>query len=260
MDFSMAFQPIVDTHAQRVFAYEALVRGPKGEPAGTVLSQLTDQNRYSFDQTLRVQAITLASRLGLAETGASLSINFLPNAVYSPAACIQLTLKTARELDFPMDRLIFEITEGEQVSEPSHVQAIALEYKKHGFRVAIDDYGAGFANANLLASLASDIVKLDMDLTRNLHLRPKAQVIVRSLAGLCRELGVQLIAEGIETFEEYQAVQECGIHLMQGYLLAKPAFEQLPHFTLPIPEIHAARSIRPKASLNVLPTLAVRTA
>ena len=88
MDFSMAFQPIVDVETGRAFAYEALVRGPHGEPAMTVLSQVNEENRYAFDQSCRVQAISVASRLGLPDTGAFLAINFLPGAVYTARTSI----------------------------------------------------------------------------------------------------------------------------------------------------------------------------
>lgn len=233
MQFSMAFQPIVDVSAGRVYAYEALVRGPQGQGALTVLSQVNDENLYAFDQSCRVKAITLASKLGLANDGAMLSINFLPGAVYSPAACIQLTLNTARKLNFPLDKLIFEITEGEKVKNPNHLEGIAQEYTRHSFKIAIDDFGAGFANLTLLADLSADIVKLDMALTRNLHARKKARNIVHSLVNLCQQMGTTLVAEGVETAEEYAALQDCGIRLMQGYLLARPEFEALPVFTLP---------------------------
>jgi EAL domain-containing protein (putative c-di-GMP-specific phosphodiesterase class I) len=79
--FSMAFQPIVDVRAERVFAYEALVRGLHGESAYSVLSQVTPENKYAFDQGCRVKALTLATQLGLVQTGAKLSINFMPGAV-----------------------------------------------------------------------------------------------------------------------------------------------------------------------------------
>lgn len=233
MAFSMAFQPIVDVTAERVYAYEALVRGPNGESAYSVLSQVDEKNRYAFDQSCRVKAITVASQLGLQDTGALLSINFLPGAVYSPAACIRLTLQTAQQCHFPLDRLIFEFTEGERVNDPKHLQAIAQEYHRHGFRVAIDDFGAGFANLSLLADLPINVLKLDMELIRNLHLRPKAEAMVRAFSRICADFGIELVAEGIETVEEYQAVRDCGVHLIQGYLLAKPAFEQLPPFHLP---------------------------
>jgi EAL domain-containing protein (putative c-di-GMP-specific phosphodiesterase class I) len=233
MEFSMAFQPIVDVSQGRVYAYEALVRGLQGQGASTVLSQVNEANLYAFDQSCRVEAITLASLLGLANEGAMLAINFLPGAVSSPTACIQLTLKTARSLNFPLDRLIFEITEGEKVRNPKHLESIANEYRKHGFKIAIDDFGAGFANLNLLVDLSVDIVKLDMALIRNLNQRPNALAVVRSIVELCQSLGITLIAEGVETVEEYVLLRDSGILLMQGYLLARPAFERLPGFVVP---------------------------
>jgi EAL domain-containing protein (putative c-di-GMP-specific phosphodiesterase class I) len=231
--FTMAFQPIVDTDTQRVFAYEALVRSPEGLSAGSVLDQVTEQNRYAFDQQCRVKAITLASGLRLADTGAMLSINFMPGAVYSPSACIQLTLKTASECSFPLQQLVFEITEAEEVRDRNHLRSIVEEYHKLGFKIALDDFGAGYCGLNLLADLPADIIKLDMDLTRELHRRPTALVIVKQMVELSRKLGSHLIAEGVETLQEYLALRSCGIRLMQGYLFAKPALEALPPFSLP---------------------------
>jgi EAL domain-containing protein (putative c-di-GMP-specific phosphodiesterase class I) len=231
--FSMAFQPIVDVEARTIFAYEALVRGPQGESAWSILSQVTPENRYQFDQTCRVKAITLATRLGLPQTCGKLSINFMPEAVYSPVACIQLTLKTAKECGFPADRLIFEITESEKVREPLHMRGIVEEYRKYGIQVALDDFGAGYSSLNLLADVPADIIKLDMDLTRNLHQRPASLALIKPMVTLAGALGSLLIAEGVETVEEYQALRDCGIRIMQGYLFAKPQFEALPPFTLP---------------------------
>ncbi|MGI4853381.1 MAG: EAL domain-containing protein [Janthinobacterium lividum] len=245
MPFSMAFQPIVNVATGRVYAYEALIRGVHGESAYSVLSQVTEQNRYAFDQSCRVKAISVASQLRLQDTGALLSINFLPGAVYSPAACIQLTLKTAEECHFPAERMIFEFTEGEKVDNPNHLAAIAKEYHRHGFRVAIDDFGAGYANLNLLADLPINVLKMDMELIRNLHLRPKAYAMVRAFCKLCADFGIELVAEGVETVEEYQAVRDCGVYLIQGYLLAKPAFEQLPPFHLPPTSGLAAHPLLP---------------
>lgn len=231
--FSMAFQPIVDVEAGKVFAYEALVRGPERQSAGWVLGQLTEHNRYAFDQHCRVRAISLASQLGLAKQGASLSINFMPGAVYSPEACIQLTLKTARACQFPLQQLIFEITEAEEVADRQHLRSIVEEYRRWGFKVALDDFGAGYCGLNLLADLPTDIIKLDMELTRNLAERPVAIAIVKAMVRVAEHLGSDVIAEGVETVEEYTAIRRCGVRLMQGFLLAKPAFEALPSFTLP---------------------------
>ena len=231
--FTMAFQPIIDVEAGRVFAYEALARGPKGEPAMTVLGQVSEANRYAFDQNCRVKAITLASKLALEHTGALLSINFMPGAIYSPAACIQLTLKTARKFGFPLDRLMFEITETEEVRDRQRLCAIAEEYSRWGFKMALDDFGAGYCGLNLLSDVPVHVIKLDRELICNLHQRPAAMTIVRAMVELSTKLGCELIAEGVETLEEFRAIRACGLRLMQGYLLARPAFEALPAFTLP---------------------------
>ena len=93
------------------------MRGVDGESAGTVLSWVDDTNRYRFDQACRVKAIELASRLGLASLpDCRLSINFLPNAVYRPETCFRATMEAAEEFDFPHSRIMFEVTEGEQVT------------------------------------------------------------------------------------------------------------------------------------------------
>lgn len=237
--FSMAFQPIIDIANQTVFAYEALARGPNGESAYSVLSRVTEENRYAFDQNCRVKAITLASKLGVHENGAKLSVNFMPGAVYSPAACIQKTLQTARATGFPLQNLIFEITEDERVRDTAHLQGIVSEYRKHGFTLALDDFGAGYSGLNLLAELEVDTVKLDMKLVRNVQDHPRASAIIRSMVELCRELGVRLIAECVETSEEYELLRSLGIRYMQGYLFAKPMFEGLPEITWPEANTHA---------------------
>src|SRR4051812_4257890 len=113
LPFTMAFQPIVDVQDRRIFAHEALVRGVGGEGAFSVLKAVEESNRYAFDQQCRVKAIELATQLDLPKDGANLSINFMPNAVYEPRACIRLTLATAMRTGFPLNRIIFEFTEDE---------------------------------------------------------------------------------------------------------------------------------------------------
>ena len=123
-DFSYAFQPIVDIQARKVFAHEALARGPAGEPADTVLSRVTPENRYSFDQACREKAIRIAAGLQLPSC---LSINFLPNAIYRPEVCIRSTLQAAERYGFPVERIIFETVEGEQVSDGKWLAEILSE-------------------------------------------------------------------------------------------------------------------------------------
>jgi EAL domain-containing protein (putative c-di-GMP-specific phosphodiesterase class I) len=236
----MAFQPIVDVETGLPFAYEALVRGLNGESAWSVLSQVTEENRYTFDQQCRVKAIETATRAGLLSGPARLSINFLPNAVYSPKACIQLTLKTAAANDFPTDRLIFEFTENEKMADPDHVANIVQTYQQMGFGTALDDFGAGHAGLGLLARFQPDVIKLDMELIRGLGASLPRRMIVAGVARMAAELGITVIAEGIETEAELTALRAIGIRYIQGFLLAKPMFEALPPFTLAGPSIAVA--------------------
>lgn len=224
-EFSFAFQPIVNADDGSVFGYEALVRGPKGESAYSVLTQVTDENRYAFDQACRVKAIRLASLLKLDKV---LSINFLPNAVYEPAHCIRSTLAAAQETGFPIENLMFEIVESEHVYDRKHLTNIFKHYEQQGFITALDDFGAGHAGLNLLADFLPRVLKIDMYLVRDIDQIPTKQVIVKHLVQLCHELNVRVLAEGLETEAEVAFFRALGVSLMQGYYFAKPGFETLP--------------------------------
>ena len=223
-DFAFAYQPIVDLRDRSIFAHEALVRGVQGEGALTVLSQVNDSNRYRFDQRCRTQAIAGAAQLGMQS---HLSINFMPNAVYRPELCIRTTLEAARQHHFPLDRLIFETLESEHVDNYRHLTNILREYREFGFKTAIDDFGSGYSGLNLLADFQPDLIKLDMALIRDVDRDRVRQVIVRGIVTICAELGITVIAEGIESAGERDFLSDCGIFLMQGYWFAKPAFKAL---------------------------------
>lgn len=227
-DFSMAFQPIYDAVAERVWGYEALVRGLSGGGAYEVLSRVSPEQKYRFDQDCRVKAIELASRLFPAGEDLMLSINFMPNAVYEPAACLRATLLAAARCNFPTSSIMFEFTENEEVSDTAHLTNIITEYRKHGFTTAIDDFGAGHAGLGLLVDFQPDLIKIDMKLIRGIDTGAARQAVVAGIVGIARELGITVLAEGIETEAEFLVLKSTGIRLFQGYWFGKPAFEELP--------------------------------
>lgn len=235
LPFSMAFQPIVDVSRREIFAFEALVRGINGEGAGSVLGNVDAGNRYAFDQQCRVKAIELAAGLYSPEDDIKLSINFMPNAVYEPRACIRLTLATAERVKFPLDRIIFEFTETEAL-DTDHVLGILKTYRDIGFKTAIDDFGAGHAGIGLLTKFQPDIVKLDMDLIRGIDVSKVKRTVVAHTLAMLADLGILPVCEGVETAAELIVLQDLGVELMQGYHLARPAFEQFV-----IPEVVAGR-------------------
>lgn len=224
-DFTMAFQPILDLVTGQPFAFEALVRGVGGEGAETILAQVRRSALYRFDQQCRIHALQLAHRLNCQYP---VSINFLPEAVYEPRACIQATLAVAARLGWPASRIMFEITETEYVRDRAHLQRIVDDYNAMDFATAIDDFGAGFANLELLVDLRPDIVKIDRHLICGIHASARRQAILTSLVSMAEALGIRLIAEGVETLDEARWLLSRGITLQQGYYYAHPAIEALP--------------------------------
>lgn len=221
----MAFQPIVNGETGEIYAQEALVRGLNGESAYEVISKLTPDQIYRFDQTCRVMAIETAASLGI---DTLLSINFMPNAVYQPASCLRLTLAAAKKCQLSTEQIIFELSETERVSSYDHLRNIVEEYKSQHFHVAIDDFGAGYSGLNLLVNFKPTIIKLDMELIRNIDTDGVRAAVVDGTLKTCRLLNMLVIAEGVETMAEFEALQSLGVTYFQGYLFAKPAIEELP--------------------------------
>ena len=234
-EFSMAFQPIVDAETSSIWGYEALVRGINGESAWSILSQVTDENRYQFDQACRVKAIETAGRL-FDNPALKLSINFLPNAVYEPSACIRASLAAADRFGLSRSQLMFEFTENEKFSDSAHVQRIIEAYKRFGFITALDDFGSGYAGLGLLATFTPDLIKIDMELLRGIDASRSRQAIVAGIATIAKALGIKVLAEGVETEAEARAIRKLGISLMQGYLFARPELNRLP----PVASAHLA--------------------
>ena len=109
------------------------------------------------------------------------------------------------------------------VSEIPDLQARVSKLRELGYRIAVDDLGAGYAGLSSFALLEPDMVKLDMSLVRNIHQSAVRQRMVASMVGLCRDLGNRVVTEGVETVAERDVLAALGCSLMQGYFFAKPA-------------------------------------
>lgn len=230
---AMAFQPVLDVETGRAVIYEALVRGPKGEGSADILARVTPETRFAFDQQCRVMAIEGAVAAGILNTDARLAINFFPDTVQSPLAGLEQTLATARWLNVPHERLIFEFSEEAETGEPEHLKTILDTYHHMGFGTAIDDFGAGHAGLTLLARVKTDYIKLDMALIRGIDTAMPRRMIVEGVIRIADKMGIAVIAEGVETIGEYDALRALGVRYMQGYLLARPGFRCLPPGQLP---------------------------
>lgn len=236
VNFTMAFQPIVNLSVNRIWGYEALVRGAAGEPASSVLSRVQKRDRCRFDRACRVKAIELAAEL-LPDDGSHVTVNCLPSAICDPAAGIGSTLEACRRVGFDPRRLVFELTENENVPSGAALEEIIGGYRALGFSVALDDFGAGYAGLNVLADLRPGILKLDMNLIRDIDSSPRRRAILRAMVPLARELGATLIAEGVETMGELAVMRDLGIDLAQGYLFARPIVGTRPTVLWPAAEV-----------------------
>lgn len=224
-DFTMAFQPIVNVLKKEIFGYEALVRDRVTKTSLDVLNKVNPDNCHSFDQQCRTKAIFLAKQLGLTSI---LSINFLPNAVYKPELCIHNTIKAAELNEFPLEHILFEIAETERAYDLDHLTNIFQFYKSKGFKTAIDDFGTGYSSLDMLSHFIPDILKLDIDLVKDIDKDSVKQIIVESTLDMAKKLGVAVLAEGVETMGEVRFFQQRGVELMQGFFFAKPGYESLP--------------------------------
>jgi EAL domain-containing protein (putative c-di-GMP-specific phosphodiesterase class I) len=224
LPFTMAFQPIVRLSTGTIDAHEALVRGPAGELAHTILKAVSPETRVAFDQACRVKAITLAASLGLA---ARLNINIMPNAIDDPEESLVETLAAAARHGVRPEALTFEIIEDERLFDTGFMRRLAAIYRRHGALIALDDFGAGYAGTNTLLDLAPDIVKLDIKLVRGIDRDPAKRARTEETIGFCRSMGVEITAEGVETPGELAVLVDAGVDLFQGYLFARPAFERL---------------------------------
>lgn len=224
LNFTFAYQPILDTVTGQAASYEALVRGLANETAGTVFSRVAPGGLHDFDTAARRRALMTAVRLGIA---CDLNLNLLPGSLERADVELRRTITAARLHGFPLTRLIVEISESEVITDPARLREQLAAFRALGGRVAIDDFGAGHSGLSLLADFQPDMVKLDRHLCHQIDLDPRRQAIVRALLRCCRELGCEVVAEGIERVEELSWAMAEGVSLFQGFLFGQPGFERL---------------------------------
>jgi EAL domain-containing protein (putative c-di-GMP-specific phosphodiesterase class I) len=223
--FSFAFQPIYNAVTERVVSFETLLRGPSGESPGSIFSQIEQGDLYAFDEHIRTEAISLASMLGI---GCHLNLNFMPGNLFASKTAVSSVIDAANIYGLPINTIILEVTESEIIEDIKSFAEKINRYRSQGLSIAIDDFGAGYAGLNLLADFQPDFVKIDLSIIRDIHKSGPRQAITRGILVTCRDLGIEVIAEGVETKEEYDWCLEEEVKLFQGYYIAKPGFEHFP--------------------------------
>lgn len=230
--YSFAYQPIVNITTRTIHSYEALVRTSDNRPAIHVFERVATSDMYSFDEKIRVGAVELAGRLGLTT---HLNLNFLPLSMEASPMAISSVLEAVDRSGIRPNQIIIEILEKEFISDFDHFNEQINRHRGSGLSFAIDDFGSGYAGLNLLADFLPEYIKLDIHLIRSINHKGPRQAIIHGIMRTCIDLGITVIAEGVETVDEYLWLKDQGIEFFQGWLFAKPAFEQLPTtFQLPL--------------------------
>ncbi len=223
-NLSIVFQPIVDMEDGRVFAFEALTR-----PGANSGFKNPGQLFHSADQCGMLWELEQVSRRASFEAaagwqdGTHLFLNSSPTVFADrrfPAA-VRECLASAPGLS--MDRVVLEITELSAESMSEHLVERALELQAGGYKIAIDDVGAGTSGLNRIVQIRPAWIKLDAEFVRNLQADPFRQNLMRFFVHFARLSNINLVAEGIETAEELAAVVSVGVRFVQGYFLARPA-------------------------------------
>ena len=214
-DLWSALQPIVDTDTGRVVGHEALLRGPRGTPWETPAALFAAAERLGHQVILEVNARQLAlRRLIDVPPQQCLFVNIDAMVDDMPAA-------PGRPEILP-HRVVLEISERQPIVDNPALWAQVRTWRDAGFAIALDDYGTGFMGLGALLKLRPDLLKLDRVIVQHVEQDRVHRAVVKNIVELGRELEITIIAEGVETLDEFWALRACGVRYMQGFLLGKP--------------------------------------
>lgn len=214
----MHFQPIVRAKDSSLFGYEALLRvkDPDLPHAGAMLDAAERLNRLpKLGRHIRAQVARVFSEADDSRGFIFVNLHALDLLDKSLSSPFSPLAKIAH-------RVVLEITERASLEGVTDVRFRVAELREMGFRIAIDDLGAGHARMNRFTPLDTDFVKLDMSLVRDINAHPMKQELVASITKLCHDQNIQVVGEGVETQAECDFLVEVGCHLLQGYFIAKP--------------------------------------
>ncbi|HXF24974.1 MAG TPA: EAL domain-containing protein [Gemmatimonadaceae bacterium] len=215
---TMVYQPIVSWSRRQIFAMEALLRSNESTlPTPGALLEAAE----------RLSCLPLLGRRIRAHVAATACEH--PDATFfvnvHPSDLLDDELHASRSpLSCVAGRVVLEITERDSLDKITDVRARIASLRSLGYRIAIDDLGAGYAGLSAFAQLEPDVVKVDMSLVRDIHQHPTKRKLVRSIVSICADLSLTLIVEGVEVAAERDALLDLGCDLLQGYLFARPAY------------------------------------
>ena len=220
------YHPIIVTATEEIYGFEALARGVRRElRSPEVLFEVAEEANlvWELSRLLRRRAVQgIINDLGADQY---LFLNIDPHDFDDPS--FRSLNPDELGIEDP-SRIVLEITERTAIKDYPRFQEYLAAFRKLGFRFAVDDAGSGYAGLGSIANLAPDYIKLDISLISNIDTNFLKQNLVETMVSFAEGQGAQVIAEGVERREEFEAIREIGVHYTQGFLFHRPRYSGLP--------------------------------
>jgi len=250
---STKYQPILNFKTGSILGWEALTRGPQGSSfrSPVILFETAEQlgRLFALEKLCRESAIAHAGEL---QAGQKLFLNIHPKTMADPEFTPGKTLELMDKAGLNADNVVFEITERHSVQEFDLFYRTLDHYRSQGFKVAVDDAGAGYAGLTTIAELQPEYIKLDKSLIDDIHKDPVKRALVETTVTFADKIGSQIIGEGVESMEQAVCLKDIGVHCGQGFFMARPAFPK-PELTTSCQELQSVGDIANKSITCSLP-------
>ncbi|PKH02084.1 hypothetical protein CXF72_13690 [Psychromonas sp. MB-3u-54] len=223
-NLSVFFQPIVENIKRNIFAYEALIRGPFESqlysPIALFAAAKSQGRLVDLEILCRELSILQFKKLNL---GGKLFLNASPETLFQPNFRSGQTLKLLKKIDLDPSRVVIELTEHSPLENYEVIRNALQHYKEMGFEIAMDDLGSGYSGLRAWYELRPDYVKIDRHFMCDIDSDKVKQQFVLSIKNIAQELGCKVIAEGVETADEFRFIEKIGLQFCQGYYFKRPA-------------------------------------
>jgi len=222
-DIRTMFQPILSLKNGEIYGYESLTRGPKGafeSPIALFDAARRMGNLWELELVCRSKALENFSKFKIDK---KIFLNVDPDIIYSEQFKSGFTKEMLNEYGILPENVVFEVTERKSIANIEGFKRIIKHYKDQGYKIAIDDAGAGYSGLNLITDIHPHFIKLDMQLVRDIDKIGLKYALVKNLNEFCQVTGIKMIAEGVETEDELRTLIDIGIDYGQGFLFQRPS-------------------------------------